>query len=112
MFLLGGGTAGFGLFLCTILDANGHLAKDPEYCKRQSKKLRETFRSCLRKGDIYARYSDGQYLLLCMGAGRENITEIGTRIDMDFRKRCGGRGGISCGVLDDGNGWEVILIER
>lgn len=103
--MLGGGTSGFSLFLCTILDAGGHPAKDREYCERQGEKLRSSFRSCLRKGDIYARYSDGQYLLLCMGADRENVPEIGARVDMDFRKRCGGRGGISYGFLDDGNIW-------
>ena len=103
--MLGGGTAGFALFLCTILDANGHPATERSYCDRQSEKLRRSCRSCLRRGDIYTRYSNDQYLLLCIGAGRENVAEIGARIDMDFRKRCGGRGGISCSLLDDGNMW-------
>ena len=91
--------------MCTILDANGYSAKDRKYCERQGEKLRATFKSCLRRGDIYAKYSDGQYLLLCIGAGRENISEIGARIDMDFRKRNGGRGGVTCGLLDDGSMW-------
>lgn len=99
------GTAFFGLFLCTILDANGRPSRDSSYCEKQGERLRKTFQNCLRKGDIYARYSAGQYLLLCIGAKGENVREIGARIDMDFRKRCGGRGEIRCTLLDDGNIW-------
>ena len=98
-------TVYFSLFLCTILDAGGRPANDREYCKRRGEVLRACFGEHLRRGDVYAKYSDGQYLLLCIGAEKENIQEIGTRIDVDFRKRCGGRGGISCRLLDDGTGW-------
>lgn len=92
----------FSLFLCTILDAGGDPASDRDYCKRVGKRLCVTFQKCLRRGDVYTQYSDSQYLLLCAGAERENISEIETRIDLDFRKRCGGRGEIRCRLLDDG----------
>jgi hypothetical protein len=59
----------------------------------------------MRRGDVYTKYSENQYLLLCIGAEKDNITDIGTRIDIDFRKRCGGRSGIRCQLLDDGNIW-------
>lgn len=95
----------FSLILCTILDAGGHPASDREYCKKYGKKLCASFQSHLRRGDIYTRYSESQYLLLCIGAEWENVAEIGARIDMDFRRRCGGRGGISCRLLDDGSMW-------
>ena len=67
-------------------------------------------RSCvrqahLRRGDIYAKYSENQYLLLCIGAGKKNVSDIGMRIDRDFRKLCGGRGGINYCLLDDGSMW-------
>lgn len=100
-----GEVKGFSLLLCTILDPKGRPARDREYCEKQGEKLLMSFKNCLRKGDVYAKYSDGQYLVLCAGAGRENALEIGARIDMDFRKRCAGRGGISCGFLDDGTAW-------
>jgi len=100
-----GEVSGFSLLLCTILDAKGRPAKEREYCEKQSEKLLESFRNCLRRGDVYTKYSDGQYLVLCAGADRENVPEIGARIDMDFRKRNGGRSGISCGFLDDGTVW-------
>lgn len=96
---------GFSLLLFTILDAKGHPAGDREYCERQGEKLLASFRNCLRRGDVYAKYSDGQYLVLCAGARRENIAGIGVRIDTDFRKRSGGRGGISCGFLADETVW-------
>lgn len=92
----------FCLFLCTILDNNGQPLDNREYCEKQGKKLCAVFRTHLRKGDIYTKLREGQYLLLCVGMERANISEIGERIDMDFRKRCGGRGGISCRLLDDG----------
>ena len=72
---------------------------------KQGEKLRATFQTHLRQGDIYTKYSEGQYLLLCVGVERENIPDIGMRIDMDYRKRCGGRSGINCGLLDDGEIW-------
>lgn len=95
----------FSLFMCVILDANGYPSNDREYCRKQGERLQASFKKHLRRGDIYTKYSDGQYLLLCIGAEKEDVLEIGVRIDMDFRKRCGGRGGISCRLLDDGRMW-------
>lgn len=92
----------FSLLLCTILDLSGHPTNDLEYCKKQGEKLRATFKEYLRKGDIYTKYSEGQYLLLCVGVGKENALEIGARIDTAFRRRCGGRGGIRYWLLDEG----------
>lgn len=99
------GDVHFSLILCTILDGNGHPADNRGYCEKQGKKLCMSFQTHLRLGDIYTKYSENQYLLLCVGVEREHIAEIGARIDMDFRKRCGGRGGISCRLLDDGGIW-------
>lgn len=99
------GPVRFVCFLCTILDAGGRPANDREYCEKQGRKLCESFKENLRKGDIYAKYSVSQYLLLCIGAGKENVPDIGMRIDADYRKRCGGRGGISYHLLDDGRMW-------
>lgn len=99
------GSIRFCLLLCTVLDPGGHPASDPEYCKGRGEKLRASFKEYLRKSDIYTKYSDSQYLLLCVGADRESALDIGARIDMDFRKRCGGRGGVSCRLLDDGGVW-------
>lgn len=99
------GAVHFSLMMCTILDGNGHPVENREYCEKQGEKLCASFRAHLRLGDIYTRYSGNQYLLLCVGVEREHISEIGARIDMDFRKRCGGRGGISCRLLDDGDIW-------
>ena len=100
-----GGVKSYGLFLCTILDDAGRPASDQKYCKRQGKKLCASFETYLRRGDVYTKYSESQYLLLCIGAASENAAKLGERIDMDFRKRCGGRGGVSWRMLDDGNIW-------
>lgn len=99
------GAVHFSLLLCTILDGNGHPAEKREYCEKQGEKLCMAFQTHLRLGDIYTKYSENQYLLLCVGVEKEHIAEIGARIDLDFRKRCGGRGGVSCRLLDDGGRW-------
>ncbi len=93
-------TVHFYLILCTILDNNGQPVNNCKNCEKREKKLCEVFRTHLRLGDIYAKYCEGQYLLLCLGMEKEDTSEIGERIDMDFRKRCGGRGGISCRLMD------------
>lgn len=92
----------FSLLLCTILDAAGRPQQERRTCEKQGAKLCQSFKKYLRRGDIYTKYSENQYLLLCTGAGSENVSEIGARLDMDFRKRCGGRGGISWRLLDEG----------
>lgn len=99
------GRVSFILFLCTILDAGGRPADDREYCEKQGKRLCASFKTYLRRGDIYTKYSESQYLLLCIGARRENVPDIGMRLETDYRKRCGGRGDISYQLLDDGNLW-------
>lgn len=99
------GKVHFSLLLCTILDAGGHPASGGEYCEKLGEKLCAAFQTHLRRGDIYTKYSENQYLLLCIGVGKENSMEIGVRIDSNFRKRCGGRGGVSCRLLDDGDLW-------
>ena len=99
------GAVCFILLLCTVLDSGGHPANAPEYCKNRGEKLRATFKAYLRRGDVYTKYSDNQYLLLCVGADKGSAFDIGRRIDTDFRKRCGGRGGIRFCLLDDGSMW-------
>lgn len=96
------GPVRFSLLLCTILDAEGRPVQDRRACEKQGERLCLSFKKYLRKGDIYTKYSENQYLLLCTGAESGNITEIGVRIDVDFRKRCGGRGGIGFRLLDSG----------
>lgn len=95
----------FSLYLCTILDAGGHPASSREYCDKMEERLRVTLRRLLRRGDVYTKYSECQYLLLCVGAKKENVLQIGDRIAVDFRKQCGGRGDISFRLLDSGGGW-------
>lgn len=91
----------FSLILCTLLDASGHSANGRDYCEKRGKELCASFQTQLRRGDVYTKYSENQYLLLCIGAEKENFSEIGARIDKDFRKRCGGRGGVSCRILEE-----------
>lgn len=95
----------FCLFLCTILGSGGRPSNDRKYCEKMGERLCATFQRCLRRGDVYAKYSENQYLLLCIGAEKEDMLEIGTRVAVDLRRQCGGRGDISCRLLDDGSRW-------
>ena len=99
------GKVHFSLLLVTLLDASGRPAAGREYCEKQGEKLRAAFQTHLRRGDIYTKYSENQYLLLCIGVEKESSVEIGERIDASFRKKHGSRGGISCRLLDDGEIW-------
>lgn len=80
----------FVLLLCTIQSAEGHPVDSQKKSEKQGKKLQEAFRTNLRAGDVYVKYNANQYLLLCVGAEAENVPEIATRIDVDFRRRCYG----------------------
>ena len=99
------GAVCFCLFLCTILDSGGRPASSREYCHKMGERLRESFRRCLRKGDVYTEYSENQYLLLCIGAKKKDVLQISTRIAADVRKQYGGRGEIRYRLLDDGSMW-------
>ncbi len=95
-------TIHFCLLLCTILDENGQPVDDCGRCEKLEERLCAVFRNRLRMGDVYTKYCGNQYLLLSVGIEKGDTSEIGARIDRDFRKRCGGRGGISCRLLANG----------
>lgn len=80
----------FVLLLCTIQNADGNPVDIRRNFERQGRELQEAFQTNLRTGDVYVRYNGSQYLLLCVGIEVENVPEIATRIDEDFRKRCFG----------------------
>ncbi len=89
----------FCVLVCNLVKIDGSPIENKNSSSRLSEKLQETFRTCLRVGDAYTRYNSNQYLLICVGANKENSLDIGNRIDIDFQKRCGRRYGISCQVL-------------
>lgn len=85
----------FCVLICTIVKIDGSPIESKNSSKRMGEKLQETFKTCLRAGDVFTKYNANQYLLICIGADDNNSLDIGTRIDIDFQKRCGRRYGIS-----------------
>lgn len=91
----------FVLLLCTIQDANGNPVNVQKNWEIQGRRLQEAFRRNLRAGDFYEKFNVSQYLLLCVGVEVENVPEIATRIDLDFRKQCYGHYAIHYRLLDN-----------
>lgn len=79
------------VLVCSIEGIGRHTGMSWQRCAVQGPKLEKAFRACLRRGDVYTRYSAGQYLLLCAGCGETGAMEIGIRVDIQFQKLCGGR---------------------
>lgn len=85
----------FRILVCNLVKIDGSPIENKSSCLRLGEKLKETFKSHLRIGDVYTKYNINQYLVLCVSANEENIRNIGARIDIDFQKRCNRRYGIS-----------------
>ena len=90
------------VLVCTIEGIGKRADVSWQRCAAQGPKLEAAFRACLRMGDVYTRYSAGQYLLFCAGCGAEDTVEIGTRVDIQFQKLCGGRYRAQLRVLKQG----------
>ena len=79
------------VLVCTIEGIGKYAQTAWQRCATQGPKLEKAFHACLRSGDLYTKYSAGQYLLLCAGCRAEDVWEIGNRVDARFQKLCGGR---------------------
>lgn len=68
------------LMLCSITDGKGRPIEHSQKLEVLGKELQNTIEHCLRKGDSYTKYSKSQFLLLLVGAKRENCDHIFERI--------------------------------
>lgn len=91
----------FCAMICTIEKVGQHSGEDITRCAKQAEKLEKTFQASLRIGDVYTKYNAVQYLLLCVGVQKEDVSQISARIDMDFQKRCAGRYRVQSQKLDE-----------
>lgn len=71
------------LMMCSVryLDFNGRKSPNAEEA------LYESIFTTIRKGDIFTRYSKQQFLILLMGAQKENCDVIFERIRKKFKKK-------------------------
>lgn len=83
------------LILLTLTESRGKEFLDPEKREQQMELLKEGVRSALRKGDLFTRYSNSQYLICLVGTERENCSKAFTRIQAIWKRSPGTRGELS-----------------
>ena len=74
------------LLMCTLEDAEAEEARTEGAC---GKHLSRSIQECLRRVDIYTRYSSRQYLALLMETDQENIPPVLSRITRRYRELSG-----------------------
>lgn len=82
------------LMLCTLVDYEGKMIRNPEKLKERAKVLGDVIQYSLRKGDVYTQYHAAQYLILLIGAKQEECEIIFRRIQRNLREREGNRAGL------------------
>lgn len=71
------------IMLLTLSDKNGEVPP-VELLGIAMERLHNTIRSSLRRGDIFARYSTTQYMVMLLGTSYENGCMVGRRIMNNF----------------------------
>lgn len=79
------------IMLCTLTDSEDDI---PPVSLQHSamEKLKEVIGCSLRRGDLYARYSCTQYVVMLPGTNYENGCMVGKRISDNFRRDYPGHG--------------------
>ncbi len=73
------------LMLCTLVDYEGKEIYNEEKQKERSEALCTAIRASLRQGDVFARYSASQYLILVTNVRDEDCAAIFRRISLKLR---------------------------
>lgn len=60
------------LLLCTMTDGKGVPLEKGERLGKVAEELEQAIRNSLRRGDMFTRYSDNQFLMLLLGVRRED----------------------------------------
>ncbi|MCR5416894.1 MAG: bacterial transcriptional activator domain-containing protein [Pseudobutyrivibrio sp.] len=74
------------LMLCTITDGKGFALDDSDRLNKLSDELSEAIRVSARGGDMYARYSNNQYVVLLLGINQEDCSLVQDRINDNMSK--------------------------
>lgn len=78
---------GESIFLCLMtLDSTGDMAVPPKVLSTNMDRLSESIRLSLRRGDVYAKYSVSQFLLMLPTVTYENCEVVASRIIRRFKK--------------------------
>ena len=74
------------LMLCTLTDGKGVALDNSDRLNILSEELAEAIRLSARGGDMYARYSNNQYVVLLLGINQEDCTIVQDRINDHMSK--------------------------
>lgn len=72
------------LLLCTMTDGKGVPLEKGERLGKVAEKLEQAIRNSLRRGDMFTRYSDNQFLMLLLGIRQEDCAIVVERINGYF----------------------------
>ncbi len=76
------------LMLCTLTDHKGNPLEKEGILMEYSTNLGYAIGLCLRRGDLYTRYSPNQFLILLIGIRQEDCDITYGRILQQFREKC------------------------
>lgn len=74
------------LLLCTITDGKGYALDSGERVEMLAHEVESAIRHAIRRGDLYTRYSDNQYLILLMEIKQEDCRNVVERINEKMSK--------------------------
>lgn len=74
------------LLLCTMTDGKGVPLEKGERLGKVVEELEQAIRNSLRRGDMFTRYSDNQFLMLLLGIRQEDCAIVVERINGYFEK--------------------------
>ena len=80
------------IMLCTVVDGKGNPMKDGPNLEELTKRMADSVRRSIRRGDAMCQYGKGQYLVLLVNTTREDCGVIQKRINKKFilgRQRTG-----------------------
>lgn len=86
------------LMLLSLTEGRGKEFLDPQKREFQMDLLKQNVRCALRKGDLFTRYSNSQYLIGLVGVERENCSNVFIRLQAKWKNTAGSRGELSYSV--------------
>ena len=72
------------LMLCTVIDGKGNPLREGPMLEELSKRMGDSVRRSIRRGDAMCQYGKGQYLALLVNTTRENCSVVQNRINERF----------------------------
>ena len=86
------------LMLLSLTENRGKEFRDEQKRDGQMELLRDCVKSVLRKGDLFTKYSNSQFLICLVGVKRENCSKVFARLQKNWKEKEGSRGELNYSV--------------